>query len=132
MGFPDPLIRDPFFIEKTSDQFPLDMKPVEYGKIREAAGGLPVALGPHGLHRNPTHFRFDKSHHLAGPRQCPIDDLIEVTGILAARSPKTCLTALVSMGSLAGVAVPWALMKSTEDSVIPARRMARRMDKTAP
>ena len=46
----------------------------------------------------------------AAPSVWPIIDLVELTGRVAARSPNTVLIARVSIGSLAGVAVPWALM----------------------
>jgi len=47
----------------------------------------------------------------AAPRRWPIADLVELTGICAARSsPNAALIALVSERSLSGVEVPWALM----------------------
>jgi len=36
-------------------------------------------------------------------------DLVELTGIRRASSPKTCLMARVSVRSFIGVPVPWAL-----------------------
>jgi hypothetical protein len=40
---------------------------------------------------------------------CPVADLVELTFSERAASPKTALIARVSLRSLAGVEVPWAL-----------------------
>jgi hypothetical protein len=44
------------------------------------------------------------------PSRCPIIDLVEEIARRLAWSPKTRLMARVSMASLYGVEVPWALM----------------------
>ena len=46
----------------------------------------------------------------APPSRCPVIDFVDEIGIRAAWSPKTSLIAAVSVESLAGVDVPWALM----------------------
>ena len=46
----------------------------------------------------------------AAPREWPIMDLVELMGILWARSPNSRLIATVSSASFNGVEVPWALM----------------------
>jgi hypothetical protein len=45
----------------------------------------------------------------AAPSRCPIADLVELTGMSAARSPRAALIAFVSAASFSGVEVPWAL-----------------------
>ncbi len=44
------------------------------------------------------------------PSECPIMDLIELTGIRYARSPRALLNAAVSWRSFCRVPDPWALM----------------------
>ena len=46
----------------------------------------------------------------AAPSRCPVMDLVEETASLRAWSPNTALMAFVSLASLNGVEVPWALM----------------------
>src|SRR2546425_8588186 len=46
----------------------------------------------------------------AAPSMCAVIDLVELTGTFLASPPKTRLMAIVSVRSLYGVLVPWALM----------------------
>ena len=55
----------------------------------------------------------DRNDRLQGPEApsvWPCIDFVELTGIPRARVPKTSLIARVSIRSLGGVPVPWALM----------------------
>src|SRR2546430_17257963 len=53
----------------------------------------------------------------AAPNECPIMDLVELTGT---REPNRSLMAFASAASLNGVAAPWALMQSTASGLSPA------------
>ena len=46
----------------------------------------------------------------AAPKEWPIIDLVELMGMLYARSPNNLLMATLSRVSFKGVDVPWALM----------------------
>ena len=59
-------------------------------------------------------------------------DLVELMASFRACSPKTALTAAVSILSLSGVEVPWALMYWTTSGGTPASSRARRMTRMAP
>ena len=53
----------------------------------------------------------------AAPSRWPVIDLVALIGIFLAYSPKTVLMAIVSVRSLSGVEVPWALMYSTSSGL---------------
>jgi hypothetical protein len=68
----------------------------------------------------------------AAPSMWPVMDLVELTAIRYARSPRARLTARVSAASPAGVEVPWALMYWIWSGLTPASSIARRMHSAAP
>ncbi|OPZ54544.1 MAG: hypothetical protein BWY91_01627 [bacterium ADurb.BinA028] len=68
----------------------------------------------------------------AAPSRCPVIDLVALTGMESARSPKARRIALVSATSPTGVEVAWALMWTTSRRVPPAVDTASSMAREAP
>src|SRR5262250_2538424 len=68
----------------------------------------------------------------AAPSRWPVIDLVEASITFCAYSPKTRLTAVVSVRSFGGVEVPWALMYWMSEGDRPASRSARSMLRAAP
>ncbi len=72
------------------------------------------------------------SRAAAAPMVWPSAPLIELTGTAPPRGPSTRRSAAASMGSLSGVAVPWALTKSMSPEATPASTSAESMARSMP
>ena len=66
--------------------------------------------GPENQPTSPVSLQVRASTAPAAPNRCPIIDFVELMGTWVAQSPKTVWIARVSVASLRGVLVPWALI----------------------